>query len=108
MKIWFFVFCTITLYSAPAREVYRVFTQHDGTKFEAKQRGDEYLHWLEGRDGSIIIYNKKSDNFEVGIIDVDELKPSGTIYTPKSRSSRCISAHALDKLWQKKRQAFRH
>jgi len=108
MKIFLTLFLAIALYGAPAREVYRVFTQHDGTKFEAKQRGDEYLHWLEGRDGTTIIYNKKSDNFEVGIIDGNRLKPSGVLYTPKSRSSRSISVDALDRLWQKKCQEWQH
>lgn len=90
------------LHAAPAREMSYELTQESGEQFRAKQRGDEYLHWIETENSDILIYNKKSGNYEYAVIEGDELKPSKRAYK-KSRGVRSIKADVLE-LWQKKRK----
>jgi len=90
------------LYAAPAREMSYQLMQESGDKFSAKQRGDEHLHWIETENSDILIYNKKSGNYDYAVIEGEELKPSNRAYK-KGRSVRSIKADVIE-LWKKKRQ----
>ena len=65
------------LLAAPAFNGKRTFTQPDGETIEYRLQGDEYLHWLEADDGSLMLYNKESQQLESLMIDGDTIKPSG-------------------------------
>ena len=104
MKVIFFLTCLfLLLQAAPAREASHTFVQSDASSFSAKQKGDEYLHWLESVEGDIIIYNRESGNYEYGVIKGDTLRASGIIYKEGERKVRSIKNDIL-KLWQKKRR----
>jgi len=104
-----------TLFSAPAFNKMRLFTNSDGSKFHARAQGDQYLHWLESEDGEILKYNPQHKVFEYAIIKNDSLQASGTRYQ-KNNSIRVRSiAHIkklkrkdLYRLWQKKHQLAQH
>jgi len=90
------------LNAAPAREAHHTFMQSDSTSFIAKQKGDEYLHWIETEKGDVLIYNKKSGNYDYAVIQNGILLPSNEIYNKNSRKIRTIQEDVL-KLWNKKR-----
>jgi hypothetical protein len=103
-----------TLYSAPAFHGKRVYTQNDGTQFTGQLKGDEYLHWIESDDGTILRYNSKSKNFDYAKIESNELSPSGVVFQKKSakksrslqeldNSSDNVTHEKLSKLWNQKR-----
>jgi hypothetical protein len=68
------------LYSAPAFKRTKVFTQKDGSTFEATPKGDEYLNYIETKNGDILLYNPKTKNYEFATIKDDSLVPSGKVY----------------------------
>ncbi len=96
------------LYSAPALSVVRDFRQSDGSTFQAKAQGDQYLNWIETKDGDILRYNENSRDFEYATIKDSSLKPSGSRYTQKryrdSVSIKKIDKNELYKLWMKKKR----
>lgn len=92
------------LNAAPAFERERTFTQPDGTTFQGRLRGDEYLHWVETEEGKILVFNKKERRFEMGEIIDDTLKPSGDVFDPFQQMEQSITPDALRQLWQKKRR----
>ena len=105
----FFIF-TSMLYSAPAFSGKRQFQQPDGTIFNGRQRGDEYLNWIETENDDILLYNKKSNQFEYATINNrDELVPSGEAIRKSGdgkRSSKLapkVRKDELQRLWKKKR-----
>ncbi|RLA73111.1 MAG: hypothetical protein DRG24_01135 [Epsilonproteobacteria bacterium] len=101
-----------TLSAAPAFEKSRILIQNDGATFQAQMKGDEYLHWIETTGGSILIYNKKSKNYEHANIKNNALVPSGQAFRSASKQriqqsasfQKEISQEALSELWIKKRQ----
>jgi len=97
-------FIFFVLNAAPAREATHTFTQSDGDTFVAKQKGDEYLHWVETSKGDILIYNKKTDNYDYVTIEKDELIPSSVSYRKDVRKVRAINRADILKLWKKKRE----
>lgn len=106
----FFIFGSL-LYSAPAFSGTQKFKQPDGTTFNAKQRGDEYLHWIETENDDILLYNKKSRQFEYAAINSnEELIPSGEAIRTSSDGKRSakltpeIRKDALHRLWREKRR----
>ena len=68
IKLILFV-CMITwTYSAPAFKGSIKFKQNDGSTFSGRLKGDEWFNWIEDKHGDIIKYNKKSKNYEYGVI----------------------------------------
>ncbi len=53
----FLIFSHTFIYAVPAMTDIDKFTQPDGTNFNARQRGDEWLNWCETEDGYTIIKN---------------------------------------------------
>jgi len=87
---------TQLLLAAPAFNGKRTFTQPNGETIEYRLQGDEYLHWLEADDGSLMLYNKKSKQLESLIIEDGSIKPSGkAIHQTVSQSSQSRSARSL-------------
>lgn len=105
----FFIFGSL-LHAAPAFSGKQQFKQPDGTAFYGKQRGDEYLHWIETENGDILLYNKKSRQFEYAVINSnDEMIPSGEAIRSSNDGKRSatlsprIKKEALHRLWREKR-----
>lgn len=95
------------LFSAPALNITREFKQSDGTTFNARAFGDQYLNWIETQNGDILKYNAKNQDFEYAYIEDESLKPSGYRYTKnlkrlKKVKSR-IDKEELYKLWNRRR-----
>jgi hypothetical protein len=97
--------------AAPAFQGVRTFIQSDGSSFQGHIQGDEYMNWIETKDGNIVVYNKKDQNYDYAIIKNDNLKPSGKKYTKtygnnlrKAYSFQPISREKLYELWTLKRQ----
>jgi len=102
--------CTI-LIAAPAFQGIRTFVQKDGSSFQAHLQGDEYLNWVETKDGEILVYNKQDQSYDYAVIREEELKPSGEKYTESGTGNlrmapqfRSVSKEKLYQLWQLKRQ----
>ncbi len=97
----------LSLDAAPAFSRERTFVQPDGSTFIGKVRGDEYLHWIETKDGDIVLYNKKTKRYESAQITADDLRPDGTMYRPGVKKARQLYRNdrhqAIYELWKKKR-----
>ncbi len=104
------IITTSLLYAAPALSKKRQFQQPDGTTFTGKQHGDEYLNWIESQEGDILIYNKKSKQYEYATIDEDGLSPNGQALRPSLKGRRATHLNRqsdddkIRELWKKKRQ----
>ena len=108
MRTILFLFISIQLvYCAPAMNRERNYIQSDGSSFKAKVKGDEYLHWMEDKEGNILKYNKQSNNYDFAMIEDNQLKASGQAYqknkTRLRRVPQHISHQSLIKLWELKR-----
>ena len=78
---------TLTLLlAAPALKRVHTYTQNDGTTFEATPKGDEYLHFLQTKEGDILLYNPKTKNYDYATIRNDRLVPSGSPYRLRRRT----------------------
>lgn len=100
------------LFSAPAFNKLREFTNADGSTFMARAQGNQHLNWIQTQDNTILKYNSQSRNFEYAQIQNDSLRASGIAYKQNtSKTTRAIkNIPALDpsqvyKLWQKKSTA---
>lgn len=99
---------TLPLLGAPAFEHVRTFVQPDGTVFEGKVRGDEHLHWIETSDGTVLVFNKQSAQYEHAKIAGDALLPNGREFrsdrrqTSNARNAEAVSPEALHSLWMKR------
>jgi len=106
-----------TLWAAPALSMKQQFQQPDGTQFTGRQQGDEHLHWVETEEGEIVLYNKKSKQFEYAAIEEENLVPSGERFQSDAKNAKTangakqasrlhpkINRSDLSELWQKKRQ----
>ena len=103
MKFLLIVLLTLTLQATSTLTTLRTFTQSDGTSFQGRLQGDAFLYWIEAEDGSILLFNKKTGNFEYAIIKDNDLALSGNIYTgTKLRSSHTdtLSRDNLKELWK--------
>ncbi len=113
MKYIFILFTLVSvLFSAPARDGSRVYTQKNGEIFSGHPRGDEHLHWIESADGEILRYNPVTKNYELAEIRGNSLAPSGKKYISgvkraSSRNAHSLSTKSVLKLWRKKREANR-
>lgn len=108
------LFSTLLL-AAPAYQGKRTLTQADGTTFQAKAQGDEYLNWIETDQGDILRYNTQTKNYEYAEIKNGNLQKSGRIYKHDSQAvsksasfTKKISRDDLKQLWLQKRQARHH
>ena len=115
MKLALLFLLTITqLFSAPALDRVREFSNADGTTFMAKGQGNQHLNWILTVDGEILKFNQKSKNFEYAQVKENRLSASGVKYE-KSNSKRARSLGNISKvkssdvyrLWQEK-QAEHH
>jgi hypothetical protein len=85
---------TTNLFSAPAYNAKRVFTQSDGEEFMARASGNHHLNWIESEDGEILRYNPKTKNYEYAVIKNNHLDASGYKYQKddsKNNSKKSIS-----------------
>jgi hypothetical protein len=106
------LFSSALLFSAPAFDALREFTNADGTTFMAKAQGNQHLNWIQTQDGEILKYNEVTKNFEYAKIQENALKPSGVKYE-KDASQRARALHQinkidkneLSKLWSQRQKA---
>lgn len=99
------------LIAAPAYEHTRIYRQPDGSTFKGTPKGDEYLNWIEADNGDIVIYNKKTKQYEKASVGKEALQPSGKRYSPPlqgEQKARAVVRHSKDAelktLWLKKRR----
>lgn len=89
MKLLTIFLTVVTLaFGAPAFSGHRTFTQPDGTIIHYQLKGDEYLHWLETREGDIVLYNEKENCLEYAQIKDGVLVSSGEVVSsPQERTA---------------------
>jgi len=68
------------LFSAPAYNAKRIFTQANGEEFQARSKGNHHLNWIEDENGEILKYNAQTKNYEYAVIEDIHLKASGEKY----------------------------
>jgi len=111
ISIVFAILLTL-LNASPAYNGVIEFQQKDGSTFKGVLNGDEYFSWVEGKsDGSIIIYNHDSKNYEYAMLKaVNEgldLFPSGVKVSMEnnvSHSSSFFNKSKLYEIWTRKRK----
>ncbi|HSR73310.1 MAG TPA: hypothetical protein VLL31_00575 [Sulfurovum sp.] len=97
-------------YTAPAYKGAIKFEQSDGSTFSGKLKGDEWFNWVEDKQGDIIKYNKKSKNYEYGVVkEVNgtlDLAPSDIKVGNKPAGSDLgkIDKKTLIKIWKEKKE----
>ena len=106
--------------AAPAYSGEIVFRQKDGSTFSGYLKGDEYFHWIEDKNGRIILYNKEDKMYEFAkIIETTngmfDLNLSGIKVTfdgamaPALSELPKIDHQLLKTIWQNKRaKASKH
>lgn len=109
--LWLFIVTTSLLYGAPAFDGERQFHQPDGTSFSGRQRGDEYLHWIESDSGDILLFDRSSQRFEHTEIIDGKLQTDGRAFHHEENTKRSAQGlnsssdvEALKSLWQRSRQ----
>ncbi len=95
----------LVLWSAPAFDQKRQFRQPDGTTFNGRVCGDEFLNWVETDQGDILLYATPRQRFEHAVIDAQELRPSGVAYGDSISRGQVppVDKAELKKLWKQKR-----
>lgn len=81
------IFFVQLLTAAPAFQGKRTFTQPNGESITYRLKGDEYLHWMEDEEGTIMLLNKKNKRLESVLIENNRLKASGKMITKRHRSA---------------------
>jgi hypothetical protein len=99
---------TTYLYSSAAIGGDSDFVQEDGSTFQGKLKGDEWFNWIEDKDENILIYNKKTKNYEYAMLKSSngklDLTTSGVKVGSKLRPSGTkIDKKDLSKIWKQKR-----
>ena len=116
MKLFLLLIGTL-LFAAPALQREHTYTQSDGTTFQAKPQGDEYLHFLKTKEGVILLYNLKTKNFDYATVKNDQLVPSGVPYMPKEKKLRrstsllhkpTVTPKQIEELYKKAKERFHH
>ena len=107
MKTLFFILLSFNLFATATLTTLRTFEQSDGSQFQGRLQGDAFLHWIEAKDGSILLFNKKTATFEYAKIVNGDLVLSGEIYqNSKTRASHVspenVSKEALQTLWKQR------
>jgi len=103
VKYLLIVLVTLTLQATSTLSTLRTFTQSDGTTFKGRLQGDAFMHWIEAKDTSILLFNKKTGNFEYAIIKDGDLTLSGNIYNTNNVRSlhlNTLSKDNLKELWK--------
>ena len=102
-------------YAVPAFKGSIKFQQNDGSTFSGKLKGDEWFNWIEDKDGKIIKYNKKSKNYEYGVVEeingTLDLVPSNIKVREEVEGSdlQKIDKKTLIMIWkQKKEKALKY
>jgi len=54
----------LMLHAVQAYQGNITFRQHDGSSFKGTLQGDEWFHWIEDKQGNIIVYNRRSKQYE--------------------------------------------
>jgi len=118
IKLILFV-CMISLvYSVPAYKGTIKHKQNDGSSFSGKLQGDEWFNWIEDKHGDIIKYNKKSKDYEYGMIkEINgtlDLVPSSIKVGNKPKESSIfdsmipsllkVDKKILEKIWKQKKE----
>jgi len=109
MKIFLITLLSISLFATATLTKIRTFTQSDGSTFKGRLQGDASLHWIEAEDGSILLFNKKTANFEYAEVKESDILLSGEVYKGSSLRSlhvkhNSINRDTLIKLWEKRHQ----
>ena len=110
MKTILLILLTTSIFATSTLTTIRTFTQSDGTTFKGRLQGDAFLHWVEAEDGSIVLFNKKTANFEYAQIKNGDIILSGKIYrVSKARSlhvseTKSLSRDSLKQIWKKRHQ----
>lgn len=114
--LWLMIISIPSLLSAvPAYQGDVSFKQSDRTQFTGKLKGDEWFNWIEDKEGHVIIFNKKTKNYEYGMVKtingVPALLPSGIKAGDAALKSRTFSTQiqtvdkeTLMKIWAEKRK----
>lgn len=115
MRILYFLLFTCNAYAVMAFSNWQTFTQNDGTSFKAKVQGDEYFHWIETKDGTLLIFNQEANRYEYLELNATDAFTSHQKYQP-SQSTHSQQSHAsknytkqselLQKIWKKRRNDY--
>ncbi len=102
------ILLNIITFAAPAYSGTRQYTQPDGTVVNYTMQGDEHLHWLESKDGEILLHNEKAHCLEYATIKDGNLKTSGHLYTKKGHLNRAAAQNQtkIKKVTHKELQAL--
>ncbi|MCP4750063.1 MAG: hypothetical protein GY866_04170 [Proteobacteria bacterium] len=85
--------------------------QPDGTRFQARLKGDEWFNWIETGDKKIVVKNRTSGFYEYAVIEKDGekevLAPSGIAVgqdgaarSPALNRLKPITRKDLGRLWK--------
>ncbi|MEA1920384.1 MAG: hypothetical protein U9N52_11120 [Campylobacterota bacterium] len=107
MKLLLLLWLATALFATSTLTSTRTFSNSDGSTFQGRLQGDAFLHWIETEDGVVLLFNKKSGNFEYAEIIEDDLVLSGIAYKKsQNRSLRIkkdtLNREALKTLWDKR------
>lgn len=97
-----------SVHAVPAFQGELTFKQADGTLFKGHLRGDEFFHWAELNNKSVIFFNKKSKNYEYAKIVQDDLgkntlKASGMKAQEGKINPFLVNRKKLFNIWKEKR-----
>jgi hypothetical protein len=118
-KLIFILVIPSIILAVPAYKGDITFKQADKSTFTAKLKGDEWFSWIEDKKGNIITFNKKTKNYELGMIKTIngnlELVPSGIKVSNNINTSstikniKPIDRNILKQIWiSKKSKALLH
>lgn len=100
MKYILSLLLSITLFAAPAYNELRTFTNSDGTTFQGRAYGNQHLNWVQSKDGEVLKFSEKSQDFEYAKKHNGRLIPSGAKYE-NNNSIRIRSIHHINKITDK-------
>lgn len=115
MRPLLFLFFSIQLFGVMAFSNWQTFHQDDGTSFEAKVQGDEYFHWIETKDGTLLIFNQAANRYEYLELNATDAftshqkyQPSQPSYSAQFRASKNYTKQSelLQKIWKKRRNDY--
>jgi hypothetical protein len=107
LKTLFFILLAASLFATSTLTTLRTLSQSDGSQFQGRLQGDVFLHWFEAEDGSILLFNKKTANFEYAKIVDGDLTLSGEIYQNSTTRSLHVKRNNVQKeqlntLWKQR------
>ncbi len=108
MKTILFILLTSSLFATSTLTKVRTFTQSDGSSFTGRLQGDAFLHWIEADDGSVLLFNKKTGNFEYAKIKDNDIVLSGDVYHISKKRDLHVRKNTLNKESLKYLYKLRH